>query len=96
MSKITVTLSSANMGDVDETDFDLWAAYVNQKIDDRTGLLVHVEQARFGDAGEDRIEGATDEQRDTIRGLLSVDLWNDFCGETWTEMRRAHDRENAA
>lgn len=89
MSKITVTLSSANMGDVDETDFDLWARYVADNIEDATGIECQIEQHRYGE-GEDEIE-AYGEERETLRRWLSTDGWNAFCGEAWETMRAEHD-----
>lgn len=90
---IQITLSSANMGDVDEVDFDCWAGFVNEKIDDVAGETVTVDQFRFGASGEDRIEGATEEQAATIRAWISVTGWEAFCGEEWN--RRRAEREAA-
>lgn len=87
---IKITLSSAAMGDVDELDFDLWARFVAEQIDEATGIeVVEVDQARFGEAGEDRIDGATEEQRQVLRSWLSVDGWDVFCGQggPWETMR---------
>lgn len=87
---IKVTLSSANMGDMtDERDFDLWARYVAETIDDATGLTVEVDQARFGDAGEDVISGATEDERETLRTWLSVTGWEAFCSGPWQAMAAA-------
>ena len=93
MGKISVTLTAAHMGNVDETDFDLWTKFVTENIDEALGFDVHdIEQGRFPcGAGADVITGATQEQRDAIRAWLDVDGWNAFCGEAWETMRREHD-----
>jgi hypothetical protein len=87
---IKIILSSAAMGDVDELDFGCWARYVAERIDEATGVEVaEVDQQRFGEAGEDQISGATEEQRETLRRWLSVDGWDAFCGQggPWEKMR---------
>ena len=95
--RVRVVLSSANMGDVDETDFDLWTEFVATKIDDAFGVDASVEQARFGTAGEDRVvrRGHDDDQPavdpDEIRSWLKGPAWDDFCGDVWEAMRAAHD-----
>lgn len=88
---IEITLSSANMGDVDETDFDVWTAFVGDRLQDALDLngTVVLDQFRFGEAGEDRIVGATPEQKEAIRGWLSVTGWEAFCGEEWEKRRAA-------
>lgn len=79
MQQITVTLTSYNMGDVSESDFDAWASYVGKHIDGLTGLDVAVEQARFGEAGEDAISGS-DEDDQNVKDALRV-LWDRFCAD---------------
>lgn len=97
MSKIIVTLSSANMGDVDEIDFDCWTGYVIDCIDDGLGFEVaQVEQARYGGTDEDVIENATEEQRAAIVEWLSVTGWNEFCGQEWEDRRAATVKSRAA
>jgi hypothetical protein len=82
MSEIRITLSSAAMGDVSEADFDAWASYVTEHVNEGAGVEVsEVDQQRFGDAGEDRIEGATLAERDAIRTWLAVTGWDAFCGD---------------
>jgi len=88
---IKVTLTAANMGDVDDKDFDCWAEFVTEKIDEATGLTVEVDQARFGDAGDDVITGATENERDAILRFLGTDGWDAFCGEEWDRRRDAKD-----
>ena len=88
---IKITLSAANMGDVDEMDVDCWNGFVSDEIDAAVGFEVAVvDQFPWGRPmpGEDAIEGATEEQVEAIRQFLSVDGWARFCGEEW-ETRRA-------
>ncbi len=78
---VTLTLTSANMGDVSEEDFDAWAEYVAARIDEKTGLDVSVEQARFGEAGEDRHDNMVVAYgADPIDEALRA-LWEDFCAD---------------
>lgn len=84
---IRIMLSSADMGDVDERDFDLWTRYVAENVESATGVDAEVEQGRFGDAGEDVISGATEAQRDLLLSWLSVHGWEAFCAGPWDEMR---------
>lgn len=85
MSTIRIALSAANMDpNATEADFDAWATYICDHIDEATGLVCEVDQAAFtgrGAEAEDRIEGATDEQREAIRGWLSVTGWEAFCAD---------------
>jgi hypothetical protein len=91
MSTIKIILSSANMGDVDEVDFDCWASFVCDSIDEALGIEVRsVEQFRFGE-GADIISGATDEQEEEIRRWLGHEGWDAFCGEEWNKRRAARD-----
>lgn len=88
---VKIVLSSANMGDVDEDDFDIWAGYVADSIDDALGFEVEsVDQQRFGEAGDDIVTGGTQEQREAVRQWLKVAGWESFCGQggPW-ETRRA-------
>lgn len=78
---VTVTLTSYNMGDATESDFDAWASFVAARIDDATGLDVTVDQARFGEAGKDEIRGNVDDDMvETVREALR-DLWDAFCAD---------------
>ncbi len=64
--------------------------YVAKCIDERTGLDVSVDQARYGDGGGDRVElarGASWESGkqaesacETVREALRT-LWDDFCAD---------------
>lgn len=80
---IKVRLTACNMGsECDEADFDAWASWVIDHIDDAIGFEVHeVEQARFGDAGADRVSGAMEEQSARIRDWLSNEGWGAFCAD---------------
>lgn len=93
MGKINVVLTAANMGNVDEVDFDLWAKFVAENIDAAMGFEVaSVDQCVFvGGMDRDMITGGTEEQREAIRSWLSATGWETFCGETWERMRREHD-----
>jgi hypothetical protein len=86
MSKISVTLSAANMGDqATEADFDKWAAFCAEHLPTLSGLesaTVEVDQFAFtgrGAEAEDKISGANEEQRETIKRFVSVDGWDSFC-----------------
>lgn len=100
---IKITLSASGMGDAaDETDFDLWARYVAEQIDERTGLTCEVDQFAFTGRGswpEDKIEiagsdGEPDDAHETIKAALGA-LYEDFCGDVWDTMRREHDAAHA-
>lgn len=80
MADVHVTLTSYNMGDdATEADYDRWVAFVSKHLEERAGFGVTVGADRFGAAGDDRISGADDEQRETLRRLLGVDLWDEWC-----------------
>jgi hypothetical protein len=81
---IKIILSAANMGSLaDEADFDAWASYVCDNVDEACGVFVaEVDQQRFGDAGPDRVTGATEEQRATILGWLAHEGWEAFCADS--------------
>jgi hypothetical protein len=80
MNTVTVTLTSYNMGDnATEADFDRWIAFVDERLGTLVNFDVTVEADRFGTAGDDRFSGADEEQRETLRTLLGVDLWNEWC-----------------
>lgn len=93
MSSITVTLTAQNLGpDADESFFDDWAGYLNEHIDEATGLDVSVGQFAFtgrnSGGDEDVISGATDEQRETIRDAIAT-LWEQGCAENFGKPRSA-------
>lgn len=82
MTNITVILSSANLGDVAEGDFDAWASWVARHIDEAVGFEVAaVEQRRFGEAGEDLVRGGDPEQREAILDWLAHEGWDQFCAD---------------
>lgn len=91
---IKIILSAANMGNLaDEADFDAWAAFVCEHVDEACGVFVaDVDQLRFGDAGPDRVTGATEEQTETILSWLAHDGWDAFCADAsaWPT-RNEHD-----
>ncbi len=91
---VVVMLTAANMGDVDKCDFDAWAEFVDEKIDDECGFAVRVEKFRFN-SGEprDSLHCGTSEQYGTVRTALA-NLWDEFCGFEW-ESRVAVERELA-
>lgn len=78
---ITVTLSAANMGqNATEADFAAWTAYVESNIERDLGFAIGVEQSGFtSGANDDRIVGATDEQRECIEAYLGQAGWDAFC-----------------
>ena len=83
MNSITVTLTAYNMGpDATEEDFDSFAAFVSDRIDDRTGLDVTVDQFRFAGSGQgrDAVSGANEEQERSIRETLAA-LWDEWCAQ---------------
>lgn len=82
MKNITVTLTSYNMGDVTEADYDAWISYVSARIDERTGLDVTVDASPFGcGSSEDCISGYEDEDdRQIIQDTLYC-LWDEFCAD---------------
>lgn len=89
-TQIVVTLSSANMGDVEEVDFDAWRWFVADEIDAATHVEVYaVEQAPFGEAGMDVVVGGDEEQVEQIRNWLSREGWDQFCGTEWEARRFA-------
>lgn len=79
-----VTLTSYNMGDVEERDFDLWTSFAAANIDEYCGFEVGVDAARFGETGRDQIDAGDDGQIEAIRGALR-DLWTEFCDGGWDD-----------
>jgi predicted transcriptional regulator YdeE len=80
---ITLHLTSYNLGpNATEDDYDHWIGYVCQKINEVAGggVVDEVEASRWGEAGEDRVTGATDEQKVDIKEALET-LWQSFCAE---------------
>jgi len=90
---IKINLTAANMGNVDEIDFDCWAAFVDERID-VLGLEVSaVTQVTWGREmpAQDEIRGATEEQAEIIRRWLGNEGWETFCGEEWETRRKARE-----
>ena len=77
MSKISVTLTAANMGNVDETDFDLWTKFVSENHEAALGFeIAEIDQHRFsGGPDRDTITGGTEDERaamlEAFPGLLT-------------------------
>lgn len=95
---IKITLSSAPLGAVDDVVFDMWTAHVADRIDAALGFDCDVHQGRLGEAGEDRIEGASPEQAEAIRRWLGNDGRDEFrgIGGPWETMRKARKAHEAA
>jgi hypothetical protein len=91
---IQITLTAANMGDVDEVDFDCWASFVVDEIDNAMGFEVAwVDQAPWGrpQPAEDAVQGGAEEQRAAVRRWLANEGWETFCGEEWARRRAARE-----
>lgn len=86
-----VLASDVGLSDWTEDDFDAWGTFVAERIDHRTGFNVEVDEAPFGDSGEDEVvivtrvspeehENAVETVRESLR-----DLWEEFCAtpEAW-------------
>lgn len=88
MAQVEVVLTTHGMGDASEADFDAWASYVAARINERAGLDVSVDQARFGEGGGDRVNfadgvkdgDAPNDACETVREALRG-LWDDFCAD---------------
>lgn len=75
----TLILTSYNMGgDATASDYGAWVSYVNEHIDAAVGTFVLVDALRFGEPGDDRVTGATEDEREAILAAVQ-DLWNDWC-----------------
>jgi hypothetical protein len=75
----SVTLTAYNMGDVTEEEFDRWANYVSDNIDERCGFKVLVEQGPFNGNGvlfADEILAPTVEMKEAIREAIAA-LWEE-------------------
>lgn len=100
---IQITLTSANMGDVAEIDFDCWRSYVDDTLSAAPwleGYEVTVEQARFGEGGDDviivRSGGALSAEAEAtleedIGRWLGAEGWDGFCGSEWETRRAARE-----
>jgi hypothetical protein len=84
MKKATLTLTAYNMGDVSEQDFDAWATFVANRIDELTKLDVTVIQRAFqGGASEDKVTCDCPlgcDCRDIVKETLHV-MWDEFCAD---------------
>lgn len=80
MSFPKVTLGRDGLGAAaTPDDYASWLAFVTDRIDEACGFIVDVEPSNPRDVQENRIEGADDEQRETITEALRV-LWELWCG----------------
>lgn len=91
MTKVSITLTSANMGDVVERDYDDWAAFVERTVQaDHPSARVTVEQRRFGDPAPDRVSvsGTDDDEglQASILESLGHELWDGWCAEPASEV----------
>ena len=74
-----ITLTSYNMGNVTEADYDGWVAFVTEKLSSEAGVEVEVDAAPFGRGGEsDRVSADSAEDERAIR-LAMVELWERWC-----------------
>lgn len=82
---ITITLTAYNMGDgCDEADFDAWAKWVAEHVDEACGVDIHhVDQYPFASNhaahATDRVSGGTPEQNEAVRRWLAHEGWEMFC-----------------
>ncbi len=82
---LRVTLSAAKMGpSATEADFDAWASYVNDHIEEATGLDIDIDQFDFTgpNAGSEDLIRASGEDWDAIHHWLSNDGWEEFCADS--------------
>ncbi len=91
MSTASIELTSYNMGDVTDSDYAGWVAFVAAHIDDRCGFGVDVEASRFGQgSGRDRVFAKKAEEEEVVREALEA-LWEDWSEYGW----EAWDKERA-
>jgi len=80
---ISVTLTSYNMGDVTEADYDAWIQYVSDRIDERCGFEVDLDACAFDrPAFTTAIAGATAAEEEVIRAALAA-LWEEACADNF-------------
>ncbi len=81
---IKVELTSYSIGEnATAEDFNNWVEFVNKHLESRAGFPVEISADKFGSTGDDRITGGEIEQQETLRQLLSIDLWNDWCSSQY-------------
>lgn len=81
-TKIQITLTAYNMGDAAESDFDAWAVWVANHVDEACNVDADVDQFTFGRGPDsDRVSGAADETIESVRAWLSTEGWEQFCAE---------------
>jgi hypothetical protein len=100
MSVAKIVLGRDGMGpEADDADYEAWVAYVSERIDERCGFEVEVEESRPRDVQNDKItlcgfyvEGSnpTDEV-EIVEDAVRV-LWQDFCRDdsAWPKRTAAH------
>lgn len=95
---INITLSAGNMGpETTEGDFDAWAAFVGKNIGKALGIEdFEIEQYKFGIASEDDISGASEDEREAIRGYLAHEGWDAFCAESGPDSEEAPEAPGLA
>lgn len=76
----TVILTAYNMGGVSDDDFDTWASYVNDRLNERCGFSVTIEQHPFTNGPARDTISAPPSRIDVIRDALDR-LWDDFCAD---------------
>jgi hypothetical protein len=76
-----VRLTSANMGNADEADYESWVEFVCENIGSACGFWVGVECERYGEAGDDKVFAPSEGDRQTMREALES-LWVRWCEET--------------
>lgn len=89
MAKITITLTSYNMGDVTESEYDSFVSWVTERTERDYPLAdVNVDALSFGEAGDTRVSvrGRVDAEghdeadvENAIREALSYGWWEEWC-----------------
>lgn len=77
----TLVLGRDGMGEnATETDFDAWTAFVCAHIDEACGFEVGVETRQSRDVQTDKVVGADEDQRTTVKEACGR-LWERWCSE---------------
>lgn len=89
MAKITITLTSYNMGDVTEAEYDSYVVWTTERIERDYPLAeVDVDALPFGAAGDTRVyvSGRVDAEghdeadvEHAIREAISYNWWEEWC-----------------
>ena len=75
----SVCLSSYNLGDVDDDEYDRWINFICERIDAKAGFEVLVQAKPFGASGSDTFAG-DEETVQILRDAMRV-LWDEWCAE---------------